>query len=242
MVLFKLIPKSRPLLNIAIAAAGAALLIAGIIYGYHPVWASDLEMNLHKLHVAEQGLTCEDCHAPQQVIRKENCQNCHEPDQVAMYLQEFHEQVIIPGMAPCPRDHADDFRRAHGPQAELDPNRCTECHAQRFCQNCHEGVNLQGRIHPLNFVQVHPFEARGQEEECLSCHQTRQFCVDCHNQPGHRVINHPVGPGWANTTEGGAHRDEASTGLESCLDCHDLGAADPVCTRPGCHDGSKGGE
>jgi hypothetical protein len=192
--------------------------------------------------VADQGLACEECHAPNLTIKKETCQNCHETTEIDGYLTKFHEQMAIPGLAPRPGDHADDWRRAHGPRAELDHRRCSMCHTQSFCQDCHEGINLQGRIHPLNFVQTHPLEARGQEEDCLTCHQTRQFCLDCHQQPGRRIINHPGGLFWANTTEGGAHKEEAESDLESCLDCHDMGADDPVCTRPGCHDGSNGGD
>lgn len=240
MVLLKLNQKFRPLCQTAIAAAGAALLMVGLHQAAHRAWAAEPERNLHTFHIQDQSLNCEDCHAPHQTIKTETCANCHEPGDVKGYVKKFSEQAALPGMAPRPRDHADDFRRAHGPQAELNPTRCTTCHAQRFCQDCHEGVNLQGNIHPLNFVQTHPFEARGQEEECLTCHQTRQFCEDCHLQPGHRAINHPVGPGWANTVDGGAHKSEAESDLESCLACHDLGTAEPVCTRPGCHSGNGG--
>ncbi len=240
MVLFQLISKLRPLLKIAATAAGATLLMVGVHYYSHQAWAADPDGNLHTQHIVDQDLACEECHAPQLMIKTESCANCHDPAEVDGYYNLFHEQAAIPGMVPRPRDHADDFRRAHGPAAELDHQRCSMCHTQSSCQDCHEGVNLQARIHPLNFAQTHPFEARGQEAECLTCHETRQFCLDCHRQPGRRAINHPVGSLWANPQEGGAHKDEATGDLESCLACHDMGTEDPVCTQPGCHDGNGG--
>jgi hypothetical protein len=190
----------------------------------------------HASHPAK--VTCGLCHQHAETIERisfyENlrmsaCMECHEEEGGPLQCTLCHGS----GAISPPPNHAQDFRRRHGVAAGLDDRHCGMCHEQRYCQDCHEGVNLQGSIHPLNFRQTHAFEALGKEEDCLVCHESRSFCVDCHRT--NLVLRHPLGQSWANTSDGGNHRDEAETDLESCLSCHDLGADDPVCLRPGCH-------
>lgn len=202
------------------------------------VRAATPQRSLHDLHVKGQGMGCKDCHVQGQLPKQEVCQNCHEASEVEKLFSTYVINVSQFG-APKPEDHTQDYRRVHGAISATDPANCSVCHEQRFCQDCHEGENIQGAIHPLNFRRTHAFEAAGHEQDCLVCHETREFCVDCHRQ--NLVLFHPLGPSWAKPEEGGAHKEEAEADLESCLDCHDLGNADPVCTRPGCH-GSGGDE
>ncbi len=234
------IPTAISMSKIVLVLFAAVLLLFSYLLGSHLVTASAPTCTLHTLHVQEQSLTCDDCHAPQLAIKRETCQNCHDAPEVAKLLQTFTAEVASGALPAPPADHTQDFRRAHGLKAGVDPLRCSKCHRQSFCQDCHEGENLQGTIHPLNFRQTHGFEALGQVQDCLVCHENREFCTDCHRQSG--VINHPLGTGWANPSEGGAHTEEAEANLESCLDCHDLGRDDPVCTRPGCHDSAGGSD
>jgi hypothetical protein len=153
--------------------------------------------------------------------------------------QAFRENVAGLHRPPLPPDHTQDYRRTHGRDAALEEERCTRCHAQRFCLDCHEGENLQGHVHPLNFRFTHRFEVQDQEAECLTCHESRDFCVDCHRRQ--RILPHPLGSAWARPNTGGGHSAEAEANLESCLSCHDLGLEDPTCIRPGCH-GNGGGD
>lgn len=237
MVLYELIIRQRRRIKLlalvlALGVVVSLCLVAGI-----GVSAAPPEPIYHDLHVKDQGLDCEGCHAPNLTIARDACQECHDSAEVEGLVKQFTDQVTQIGLPPPPPDHTQDFRRGHGPFASVDPTRCTRCHQERHCQDCHEGVNLQGNIHPLNFRDTHRFEAEGNEQDCLVCHESRQFCVDCHQQE--RLLPHPLGSSWANT-EGGAHTTEAAMNLETCLACHDLGSADPVCTRPGCHDTAGG--
>ena len=190
----------------------------------------------HAAHPAD--VTCERCHPHAESIERISvfadlqmsvCMDCHEEKNGPLQCSICHGSGVI----PPPSDHAQDFRRRHGVAAALEDRRCRMCHEQRYCQDCHEGVNLQGDIHPLNFRQTHTFDAQGKEEDCLVCHESRFFCVDCHRNS--LVLRHPLGQFWANSSDGGTHREEAESDLERCLSCHDLGASDPVCLRPGCH-------
>ena len=118
MVLFKLNQKLRSLAKFALPIAGAALLIAGLQSGAHQAKAGQAR-NLHDLHVKDQSLNCQTCHSPNQSIKKEACQDCHDVGEMPGYLKQFSDQAALPGMTPRPSDHAQDWRRAHGPQAKV---------------------------------------------------------------------------------------------------------------------------
>jgi len=238
MVLRKLIsPRRHRILPFAIATA--VMILSALAHLSSPTLkAAPPKSSLHDYHLVEQEMNCTDCHVEKQAASREACANCHEADEVSELLAAFRMDVERNG-APKPESHASDWRRAHGAMAAADPGECFRCHEQRTCQDCHEGENIRANIHPLNYRNIHAFDARGHDQDCMVCHETREFCVDCHRQ--NSLLTHPLGPAWANS-EGGEHRDEAEADLESCLACHDLGRDDPVCTRPGCHDSAGGGE
>ncbi len=238
MVLLKLITQLPNTTRYLLPVLIGGLALFGYLIGSNGVEAADPPPTYHESHLKDQGLDCERCHTPNLTIAQDACQECHEAGEVEKLILAFRDQVAQLGLPLPPPDHLQDFHRSHGPSAQLDPQRCSRCHQESQCQDCHEGENLSGSLHPLNFRQTHGFEAQGQEQDCLVCHETRDYCVSCHQ--AERVLSHPLGAGWANSN-GGAHGEEAEGNLESCLDCHDLGQSDPVCTRPGCH-GSGGDE
>ncbi len=106
------------------------------------------------------------------------------------------------------------------------------CHQQSFCQDCHEGDNLDRLTHPHNFEFTHALAAQGKERECAVCHTQRSFCIDCHRDNLVLPHNHPSG--WTNQIDGGRHRLEAMSDLENCMACHEQNA-DQIC-QP-CHGG-----
>ncbi len=238
MVLRKLTsPRRHRILPFAFALAVIILAIAAY-FSEPALKAAPPERSWHDFHLIEQEMNCTDCHVEKQAASKETCSNCHDAADVERLFATFRMDVERNG-APRPASHASDWRRAHGAIAGADPGECFVCHEQSTCQDCHEGENIRANIHPLNYRYIHAFDARGHEQDCLVCHETRDFCVDCHRQTS--VLTHPLGPTWANS-DGGEHAEEAEADLESCLACHDMGRDDPVCTRPGCHDSAGGGE
>jgi len=164
-------------------------------------------------------IACMDCH--QNKFAENNCLTCHTAD----------EQLK-------PADHNLTFMHTHGDLSRneimtvsVDKN-CTTCHTKQYCQDCHEGENIDRAIHPLNFEFTHAMTALGRENNCTTCHEDRSFCSSCHIE--NNVLPHSLGAGWANriTGDGGLHRFEAAIDLENCMTCHERNAEE-VCAQ--CH-------
>ncbi len=195
----------------------------------------------HALHDAT-GLSCETCH--EDVALSEDsrltllpgmvsCTTCHEDAGARNECLTCH----LPGENLKPASHVLGFQRAHGDLARtgaVDPGgmTCQTCHSNDFCQDCHEGENLDRTTHPLNFAFTHALEAQANKQNCITCHTEQQFCIDCHRD--NFVLPHDHGPGWAIRPGGGRHKREALNDIASCMACHE-DDADRVC-QP-CHGG-----
>jgi hypothetical protein len=121
----------------------------------------------------------------------------------------------------------------HGLEASTGAGDCRACHEPQTCDDCHQGTGIfgaRGSPHPPGWKFNHFAEADF-GAECLSCHETRETCTNCHRAM--MRLPHPLGPAWANPATGGEHKGEFGASPEACLSCHDLGAKDPVCAR--CH-------
>jgi hypothetical protein len=187
----------------------------------------------HAKHLGP-GTDCAACHgavakAEPRLPEKALCRRCHEtaPDRADC-------GICHAAAAPHPATHTAQWGALHAVEARVDEGRCLVCHTQTECQECHAGDNLRPRVHPLNFMYDHGLEARSGESACSACHEDRQFCQECHlarKVTLRRPQSH--GAGWAVSPGGGRHVEEAEFDLESCVMCHDQGAASPVCA--GCH-------
>ena len=118
--------------------------------------------------------------------------------------------------------HPPAFARSHGGVASSGQSQCTNCHAQRFCTDCHVGELAGRRYHPSNFVSSHPAKAYGRDTECSSCHTTEAFCRSCHKQVGvaaksgvRSTVYHNAQPFWL-LEHGRAARQD----LTNCTTCH----------------------
>lgn len=186
----------------------------------------------HKSHI-DKGLDCATCHgrldfagAVPSVPVMADCQSCHLLRRAPVGCEQCHQ-----GKRPLPAEHQlATWRQDHGWEASAATTDCASCHSQSSCDQCHQGLNLYGSPHPPGWVFSHYADAAW-GAECLSCHETRRSCTDCHRRS--LPLAHPLGPDWANRTTGGEHRNQAEAFMESCLACHDLGAADPTCAK--CH-------
>lgn len=172
-------------------------------------------------YVLPNMLACMDCHDSRAVTN--DCYSCH---------QEFEDLR--------PVSHLGDFEHQHGQLAKQNEMKqsadmsCQTCHETSFCQECHEGENLDRTTHPLNYEFTHALEATNRERECVTCHTEREFCITCHAENQVLPRNHTVG--WVNNfpNDGGRHRVEALNDIDACISCHEQNAAQ-LCQR--CHDG-----
>jgi hypothetical protein len=160
---------------------------------------------------------------------------------------DCHEQKAAPkeclachleGESLIPASHNLDFEHNHSDLARnedpaiLKDKKCSTCHSVNYCQDCHEGDNLDRTTHPLNYQFTHSLDAQLKKIECSSCHTDRLFCIECHRD--NQIMPHNHSPGWVNRIpdDGGRHKLEAQIDLESCMACHEQNA-EQIC-QP-CH-------
>ena len=162
------------------------------------------------------------------------CMDCHDQKSAANECSTCH----LPEESLIPVSHTLDFKHNHSDLASnedhviLNDKKCSTCHQTSFCQECHEGDNLDRLSHPLNYQFTHALESQGKEMECSVCHTERSFCIECHRD--NNVLPHSHTPGWVNQIKGngGRHSFEAEIDLESCMACHEHNAEE-IC-QP-CH-------
>jgi hypothetical protein len=146
--------------------------------------------------------------------------------------------------------HDTKFLEDHAVPAQRNPQYCDQCHAEKECLSCHDGVGRDLRFHPGDWIAVHYLEARKDELRCQSCHRLQTFCFQCHVASGvatagpttsgfiadatHRTIRrngdvptgpHPMGPSWTGLTEEGRrsrnfHGFHAQRNIRACASCH----------------------
>jgi len=151
------------------------------------------------------------------------------------YYEELYKYIDSEDLKPA--SHTINFAHSHADFAKNGVDEmssgmsCNDCHQQSFCQECHEGENLDETTHPLNYAFTHALEAQSKEKDCNVCHQDQQFCNACHRDYQIYPHNHQQS-GWAIAVGGGLHAVEASNDLESCISCHEVNAEE-IC-QP-CH-------
>ncbi|MCB9058251.1 MAG: hypothetical protein H6627_06770 [Calditrichae bacterium] len=189
----------------------------------------------HKLHL-DNDVKCENCHVniaqketslPKALPVMNDCQSCHENKMVAsencMTCHMENENLK-------PVSHTLDFLHNHALLARADAKEmsanmnCASCHTTQYCQDCHEGENLDRTTHPLNYEFTHALDAINKQNNCTTCHTDRQFCNDCHRD--NNVLPHTHTAGWVNNfpNDGGRHAVEGRNDLEACASCHENNA------------------
>lgn len=210
----------------------------------------------------EESTTSGEQHLP----AMEACATCHNFIKATNACEQCHTNLA----QLLPKSHLrSDFRRFHGEESRLGAFsvECKTCHTETFCQECHGPVPLQGfgtkdlnadprprtspidrpaqttlqRAHDLNYRLTHGIDAKARLADCATCHDTREFCVDCHEKGGNinqfkfKPATHNV-PGFTTIGKGsggGTHAKEALRDMESCVGCHDVPGQDPICLT--CH-------
>lgn len=166
------------------------------------------------------------------------CVTCHLQQADGLLATRFPGGVLAPRGFMRGDMHGPDWKRNHRLPAQNDPEYCSTCHKQSWCQSCHNGVVRPLDLHGGDYVSRHPIDARRNVPDCGSCHRRQTFCLGCHERLGvvaHSTLpaNPPIGPffpgqsrrfhpdGWASPTAGGSHhRWEAQRNIRTCVSCH----------------------
>lgn len=165
-----------------------------------------------------------------------------------MKLAECNECHKSEGVAP---NHDSDWVRGHRVLASKGTKNCEQCHAQKFCLDCHSGggtgddlavenfgPDYKPKSHRSDWIDIHPIKSVDNPQSCLRCHDVK-YCEQCHSKfPGGnlRIKSHrPLGAtGQAYSFNNGEHAIEARRNLQSCQSCHPEG---DVCIQ--CHSSGK---
>jgi Doubled CXXCH motif (Paired_CXXCH_1) len=164
--------------------------------------------------------TCATCHT------QESCLTCHVGKPAAV--------MVLPASGPGrargattrrmrPASHGRDFSEIHGPVANARPQSCEGCHVRTQCLDCHRPnpADPSPGYHPPGFLSRHPAAAYSRETSCSDCHNTGQFCSECHVKAGLSARGELNG-GYHDAKQFFllGHGQAARQNLESCVGCH----------------------
>jgi hypothetical protein len=162
------------------------------------------------------------------------CETCHlrnVGEEGGLIRTVYREGVLYPPRWLGDASHTADFVERHKAVAGLDSALCANCHVERFCTDCHDGRVRPRRVHPNDYVSMHPVEARTMATRCGSCHREQTFCLGCHQRLGVTRTGPPSARGggrfhpskaiWSDAPrKPGHHAMEATRNLEACVGCH----------------------
>jgi hypothetical protein len=206
----------------------------------------------HKSHLGRKGIQavgCPKCHgfpkgAPSPTYPgMPECLQCHDQAFATGDCRRCHQAGDLTRLRPQSfLRHDIAFLRDHGIQATRNQRVCTQCHAQTWCNDCHDPsqtISVEARnpdaiqrefVHRGDFVTRHTIEARSAIATCQRCHQP-SFCDSCHVQrgvAGNAVGSHNPHPaGWVghDTSNPNFHGRAAKRDIVTCAACHDQGPA-----------------
>ncbi len=219
--------------------------------------------NLKFDHQKHKDVGCKTCHGDlaaegvglatrDQLPRMRLCLGCHDDRRGASACTTCHlsnvegrVRITLPDgpLQPSGRLEGDahdlDFRMHHAAAAQTSGAYCDNCHAERFCTDCHMGVAKPMDFHGGDYVLIHAVEARRGVPDCTACHREQSFCVACHERSGvgDRLDTPGLGEfrstsgdraehfhpsGWASSTGRGAnhHAREFQRNPQQCASCH----------------------
>ncbi len=193
---------------------------------------------------------CFGCHQMPDAARgqaKAACDTCHVRETTAATGQllperkgvstggriktKFPEGELKPPRWMHNAGHGPDFMARHKMVAANDSELCANCHKEDFCTGCHDGRVRPRNIHPNDYLQMHPTEARMATQRCQSCHREQSFCLGCHQRLGVSMSGpsgvresgrfHPPKYVWSDPPrKPGHHSQEAVRNLNACVSCH----------------------
>lgn len=207
----------------------------------------------HKVHI-DRKIECKSCHGTmtdlalatrQQLPKMETCLTCHDghyasEDCTTCHLKApsgrlqlaFASGTLRPAQGnPLGMDHGPRFEFNHGARASVSRSECLACHAESYCESCHDSMQKPLSVHPNDFITLHPLQARVNATNCESCHRYQSFCAACHERAGvgqsadpmfkpRNVRVHPDYATWVTTLGPEHHGIAASRNMQQCIACH----------------------
>ena len=154
------------------------------------------------------------------------CTYCHTELPSGAIKSDFDGEKLVPTTGRL--NHHRQWMKRHNAVARISPQLCKNCHQQRDCNKCHDGVMKPMKIHPEDYAAMHPIDARKSRNRCTACHRYQSFCVTCHTKLGvgpkarlnnDRVHFHPTGFGSCRRGPN-HHAGQAKRSLTACVSCH----------------------
>ncbi|MCM2359901.1 MAG: cytochrome C [Geobacteraceae bacterium] len=124
--------------------------------------------------------------------------------QLAVAEKEPHKDYAslkIPECNACHKaegialNHDADWVRGHRVLAARGGAKCTECHDQAWCLDCHQGGGIDvglstqnykrdyiPKSHRSDWLELHPLKALDNPQTCTRCHTEQKFCIQCHSR------------------------------------------------------------
>jgi hypothetical protein len=200
----------------------------------------------HRFDAADEGsparalppmTTCLGCHDGRRAAAA--CRTCHLTDGAGRVRWRLPTGRLVPSGRAFDDRHDEAFLERHGRAAARDRRHCAECHDDGWCQACHDGAARPARIHPADWLALHPVPARKDPRGCVACHRSRGDCIVCHRRSHVVAEGEQAFPGAAGAGGGGGrfhpggwtlpdgalpgathHGREARRGLHACASCH----------------------
>ena len=202
------------------------------LYGEEASWdrvpvLSDEIIFSHKIHVADKGIACGDCHngieestavSDGSRVFKDDCMECHARSGKANDCSVCHRQVR---KELEPEDHSRNWKQVHGQVVRADTDkshdRCSLCHVESTCASCHQDEPPRDHTNHWRH-RGHGITASIDRQRCAACHRD-DFCDRCHRDVSPR-----------------SHRGSWGSPREShCLTCHSPLSSEPCFI---CHQGT----
>ncbi|OQY26461.1 MAG: hypothetical protein B6244_13400 [Candidatus Cloacimonetes bacterium 4572_55] len=159
------------------------------------------------------------------------CMDCHDGHQAGRECEVCHAGVPRPNLRP--KNHNELWLHAHRSESRDSRDQCSLCHEQTYCQDCHQGFNITAFVHDKDYLMQHGLDARLRITDCDACHDSEQFCQECHiSQGAGKPMTHLLDPNWDQS----GHAREAVNNIEPCAACHNGSAS--VCID--CHQEGSG--
>lgn len=233
----------------------------------------------HKTHFVDEKIACETCHGDMiktgnypPIPSMKECLDCHDTE-APLFCDGCHTNVAT----IRPFNHSITWLKDHDIAASVNSSECQTCHIQINCDNCHSGANLNMdndllkmnpipsyrpdlfagkqlafRNHSLDYIYTHGLDVTFKVKDCSVCHESKDFCSDCHQNSSDALLNKPdfhggldwgavkygTGTDFSTINGGKNHAMMARRDIELCYSCHDLDGGDPICID--CHKDNDG--